>query len=115
MSFLTTTSRKKTALLFDHPNVFQVCVDNAVPRHTSARVLSLSATGGEETSMTSVNCYESTLLFDVFLSIQRRAQAGDRGVADKQYMVDNNGNIVDVVSYCKKKCFFDLIDLILKL
>ena len=29
------------------------------------------------------------------------SQAGDRGVADKQYMVDNNGNIVDVVSYCK--------------
>ena len=55
--------------------------------------------------MTSVNCYESTLLFDVFLSIQRRAQAGDRGVADKQYMVDNNGNIVDVVSYCKKMLF----------
>ena len=24
-------------------------------------------------------------------------QAGDRGVADKQYMVDVNGNIVDVV------------------
>ena len=23
------------------------------------------------------------------------SQAGDRGVADKQYMVDNNGNIVD--------------------
>ena len=43
------------------------------------------------------------------------SQAGDRGVADKQYMVDNNGNIVDVVSYCKnfEFAFFDLIDLIL--
>ena len=54
-------------------------------------------------------------MFELFLSIQRRAQAGDRGVADKQYIVDNNGNIVDVVSYFKKECFFDLIDLILKL
>ena len=29
--------------------------------------------------------------------IQNFPQAGDRGVADKQYMVDVNGNIVDVV------------------
>ena len=36
-------------------------------------------------------------------------QAGDRGVADKQYMVDNNGNIVDVVSYCKNFEFAFLI------
>jgi len=39
--------------------------------------------------------YPATPLPESCLSVPR--EAGDRGVADKQYMVDNNGNIVDVV------------------